>query len=129
MEVKNTTVIDLEKYGVEGQIVLGAPTFRTQNTFKNEFMKLMTVSQSGDISDLPGGDLEILSMLVYVRSAPFKPTVEGFLRFCDTLDGFEVGRAERLYDELCEAKKVYDEGSERISPFVVSAGAGTESSE
>ena len=114
MDMKVKYTIGLERYGVEGQIVLSAPGLRRMNEMKNAVGKSATISRVGGEVTLENalqGDLELLSILVYVEKAPFRPTVEGFLAFCDKLDERNNGDSLVLFEEMKEKVGLIDERS------------------
>lgn len=114
MDMKVKYTIGLERYGVEGQIVLSAPGLRRMNEIKNAVGKSATISRVGGEVTLENalqGDLELLSILVYVEKAPFRPTVEGFLAFCDKLDERNNGDSLVLFEEMKEKVGLIDERS------------------
>ncbi len=131
MDMEMSISIDLEKYGAEGEIILSAPGLRRMTELKNEMSKPARVSKKGaevSVSEVQQGDVEILSILVYVQSAPFERNVESFLSFCDRLAGIKRGNDNLLYDEMIDAVRRIDSG-EVASPLDGSPGAGTVSSE
>lgn len=111
--------IPLGEFGYEGAIAMSKPSFRRLNDAKNavsNVTKLRNVDGQAVIEKTNIGDIEIIGVLAYIRSAPFPPTLEGFLGFCDTLDNAEIGAAQRLWNKMAETAKRIDEGE--TSPFV-----------
>lgn len=121
--------IPLGEFGYEGAIAMSKPSFRRLNDAKNAISnvtKLSTVNGQAVVEKTNIGDIEIIGVLAYIRSAPFPPTLEGFLKFCDTLDNAEVGAAQRLWNKMVETVKKVDEGE--TSPFADSQDQEKESS-
>lgn len=126
---KRELMMDLSEYGVDGHIVFAKPTFRKLNEMKNQsasYIKFEMKRSGSTDATIASGDLEIMNLLTYVKSAPFRMDVEGFLTFMDRVD--EVGGdTEMLYaamndmaDAVCKEVR---------SPFVASPAAGTAISE
>lgn len=121
MDYKAVVYIDLSKYGQDGQIEIAAPTFRRRNEFSNELSRLIKVEQtrgkdvSARIDEIPAGDWNIMQRMLYVRNAPFSPTVEGFLDYTDRMDAMNPGSADALFDAIVEAVNRIDNGD--VSPL------------
>ena len=127
MDAKNIVTIDLTRYGADGSIEMCYPSFRQMNAAKNYAFRQMKMSRDTEsISDLPGGDMEIMSTVTYVSKAPFEKTLEGFLAFADRLDAVSLGAAEVLYAEMQEAVAEIDKVG---SPFGNSQTAMMQSSD
>ena len=126
MDAKNIVTIDLTRYGADGSIEMCYPSFRQMNAAKNYAFRQMKMSRDTEsISDLPGGDMEIMSTVTYVSKAPFEKTLEGFLAFADKLDEMNLGAAEILYAEMQKAVAAIDEVG---SPFGNSQAATMQNS-
>ena len=129
MDVQQLTKIDLSEYGMDGEIILGPPTFRKTIEMKNALgncTKTHLVDGKPVIDETRLGDVDIIMMMAYVRSAPFKADLRGFLNYCDVMDNKEPGSAQRLYDALSALTDAYRDGAK--SPFVNSQEAATENS-
>lgn len=102
MDIRGDVTIDLKEFGYDGQIVLGAPTFRRTNVLQNAITKLVGIKDGEPVLlDTPIGDLNVLTHLAYVKSAPFytgfDKGIEPFMEFMDKLDENERGSAQRLW--------------------------------
>lgn len=129
MDYRTRITIDLTRYGQPGTVELGAPTFRRRTELSNEMSRRMGIEQGKSglkIDSIPSGDLNILQRMAYVRSAPFSPTVEGFLEYTDLMDEQDPGSADALWDAICEAIERIDKGEE--SPLDSSQGLTTQAS-
>lgn len=129
MDVTTIVNIDLAEYGGEGTLEMGMPTLRRLTEIKNETsrrVRLMKAEDSTYMDGLQQGDLEILSVLMYVRRAPFKTTISGFLAYTDTLDEVRVSNGQRLLRRMQEVMREFEALE---SPFADSQGAETASSE
>lgn len=105
MDIRGDVTVDLKEFGYDGQIVLGAPTFRRTNALQNALVKLVDMKDGEPVlQDTPLGDLNILTHLAYVKSAPFytgfDKGIEPIMEFMDTLDEQEPGSAQRLWDVI-----------------------------
>lgn len=131
MDYESVYTIDLIEYGVAGEpITISAPTFGRKVRAKNARTMSAKVSRNGGettVSELGAADQEIISILAFVESAPFQPTLQSFLAFMDRLDGVKKGNADRLYDELVLTVRKVMEGED--GPFADSQPAETASSE
>ena len=127
MDYKTRITIDLSRFGQEGNIELGAPTFKKRIELANEISRLITIEQNKTgmkVDNLEGGTWNILQRLVYIKSAPFEPTFKGFLDYTDRMDECDLGSAERLWDEICAAIERIDNGG--ASPLEPSQEAETQ---
>ena len=115
MDVNPQCIIELGEYGTDGRIVMAPPTFRKRIQFQNDSRK-----------ELPSGDMAIRMILLYVKEAPFEPTQDGYLDFCDMLDERNLGAAKDLFTRM-EAIAVSLEKGE-MSPFAPSPSQETASS-
>lgn len=105
MDIRGDVTIDLREFGYDGQIVLGAPTFRRTNALQNALTKLVGIKDGEPVLlDTPIGDLNVLTHLAYVKSAPFytgfDKGIEPFMEFMDKLDENERGSAQRLWKAI-----------------------------
>ena len=129
MTVTAIVDIDLAEFGGEGTMRMGMPSLRRLTEIKNEtsrYVRLMKAEDNTYMDGLQQGDLEILSVLMYVREAPFKATIEGFLGYTDKLDAVCVGNGQRLMRKMQEVMREFEAIS---SPFANSQEAETASSE
>lgn len=110
--------IDLNRYGYDGEVVMSRPSFRKLRDLRNAITsKAKYVKEDGEVTlqNIPQGDVEILGVLVYVQSGPFRFDVESFLKFCDKIDAVQIGNANRLFDEMNSAAEELDK--EAASPL------------
>ena len=129
-DIQQMTKIDLTEFGMSGEIILGNPTLRKTVEMKNALgncTKTHIVDGKPVVDETSLGDVDIIIMMSYVRSAPFKADLKGFLNYCDVMDNKEMGSAQRLYDRLSALTEVYRAGAK--SPFVSSQGQANENSE
>lgn len=105
MDVRGDVTLDLKEFGYDGQIVLGAPSFRRTNALQNAIVKLVDMKDGKPVlMDTPIGDLNLLTHVAYMKSAPFytgfDKGVEPLLEFMDKLDEKEIGSAQRFWDAV-----------------------------
>ena len=113
MDYKTRITIDLTRYGQEGIIELGAPTFRQRIELSNEISRLMTIEQNKSgikMDNLEGGTWNVIQRMVYVKRAPFTPTFDGFLAYTDKMDEENPGSADMLWEEICSSIDRIDNG-------------------
>ena len=113
MDYKTRITIDLTRYGQEGTIELGAPTFRQRIELSNEISRLMTIEQNKSgikMDNLEGGTWNVIQRMVYVKRAPFTPTFDGFLAYTDKMDEENPGSADMLWEEICSSIDRIDNG-------------------
>lgn len=112
--------IDLAQFGGQGVIEIGEPYFTKKVMTKNIAASLMKVHREGGyevVSDANPGDIEVLSMLQYVRKAPFGTTLKEFYAYCDKLDDQDVGSASRMYQAIQDAVLEYTGKGDENSPL------------
>lgn len=129
MDMKTIVTIDLEEYGAEGTIEMGMPSFRKLTEMRNEASRYVRIQKKGDEAYVDGllqGDQELLSVLMYVKKAPFRCNIEGWFKFCDKIEAEDPSASYRLFRKM---QSVMMEFEKVESPFVDSPEAGTESSE
>ncbi len=110
-----TVEMDLSKYGTEGTVVVGPLTFRRQKESQNAVMHALRCNGGTELvlSDLNLGDIEVITKLAYVRSAPFSTNLSdlsGFYDWTDMLDEKRIGAAQEFYDDLDKAIEKVDSG-------------------
>ena len=130
VDIQQTTKIDMTEYGMVGELVMGNPTLRKTVEMKNALgncTKTHLVDGKPVVDETRLGDVDIIIMLSYVRTAPFKADLNGFLAYCDLMDSRNMGSAQRLFDRMNEIVNEYKEGAK--SPFVKSQEQETENSE
>ena len=129
VDVQQIMKIDLAEYGMQGEIILSNPSLRKTIEMKNALgncTKTHLVDGKPVIDETRLGDVDIIMMMAYVKSAPFKADLKGFLSYCDVLDNKEMGSAQRLYDTLSTMTEAFRNGAK--SPFVNSQEQATENS-
>ena len=109
MDITNRITVDLTKYGLTGEVVMAPPSPRREAWFKNQSMKHTKVDpRTGrpDLTTADVGDIEVLQILTYVKSAPFpKDKLEDYYAYCDKLDDDHPGLSMKIHKELAEAYK------------------------
>ena len=128
-DIQQLTKMDMTEFGMVGEVILGPPTLRRSVETKNALgncTKTHLVDGKPVIDETSLGYVDIIITLSYVRSAPFRPNLEGFLHYCDMLDDKEVGLAQKFYDKLVIMTGPYKDGAK--SPFVNSQEPATENS-
>lgn len=110
-----TVEMDLSKYGAEGKVVVGPLTFRRTKESQNAVTCALRRNGGTElsISDLNLGDVETITKLAYIRSAPFSTDLSdlsGFYDWTDMLDEKRIGSAQEFYDDLDEAIKKVESG-------------------
>lgn len=126
--VKNvsTIALDLKSYGGKGELILAPPSLRKLIDMRNKVAKVKA-SSAGTTMDVEVGDMELMSVLTYVRSAPFKTDMESFLEYCDGLEEKEAGISVRLYDDMRLAIESIDKGE--CNPLELSVDTTTPKSD
>lgn len=126
MDYKSTVYIDMSKYGLEGTIEVGAPTFRKRTELSNELSRQLTLEQTRTgmkVSEIPGGTWSVMQRLIYIRGAPFATDYNGFMAYMDTLDEQYPGVTDALWDDITAAVEKIDKGE--VSPLEDSQGVET----
>lgn len=129
VDVQQMTTIDLTEFGMAGEMVIAPPTLRKTIEMKNAMgncTKTHLVDGKPVVDETRLGDVDVIMALAYVRSAPFRITLDGFLSYCDLMDSRSFGSAEKLYERMNEIIDTYRDGAK--SPFVNSQDQGTENS-
>ena len=93
----------MSDYGQTGTIEMCKPSMRKKVMMKNELGRCTeteVVNGQTVIKDARVGDAEIVRLMAYVNKAPFQPTLNGFLTYCDQMDEKDFGSAERLYQDI-----------------------------
>lgn len=128
MDLKTVFTIDLAEFGGDGLMEMGNPSFRRMNEIKNEATRRARIDPNTNTMDrVPQGDLEILSVLMYVRKAPFTCTIEGWLRYCDILEEKDPLASYALFERMKDVMNQFEEL--KRSPFVPSQAQETPSSD
>lgn len=127
-QIKKTVVIDLAEYGMEGVIEMRKPGPRRLNQLMNDASSYMTFDSEGRPvlkDNIPFGDIQVASILRYTYKAPYALNKESFWEFMDTVEEFDVDKANALY------KRLTDGAAEvaKDSPFANSQQQGTATSE
>lgn len=127
MDIQGSITVDLKDFGGAGQITLAPLSLRRQNELANAIGSV-SVGEYGEISPVKMklGDLSMIKVLVYVKSAPFDTRLddlEPFFQFCDDLDEKHPGASTKMWDRLT---KVVEELEGRSThPFVESEQSPT----
>lgn len=104
--INDIIIIELEPFGGEGVVKLSKPTFRRAQQMKNELGRSMGASVNtrgeGTMKEALLGDIEVIKMLAYVKSAPFSANIDNFFDFCDRLDEKRNGAASELFELMKE---------------------------
>lgn len=123
-------VIPLEKYGMEGEVIMAYPGFKKAQIAEAKSMALTVKYIDGEQQiDLERGYFAALEKASYfVESAPIK--IDGYDSLLDLLDMADKscrGAGEDLMEQILKGLKEITEGN--TSPFAKSPGAVTEKSE
>lgn len=104
--INDIIIIELEPFGGEGIIELSKPTFRRAQQMKNALGKSMGASVNargeGTMKETLLGDIEIIKLMAYVKTAPFSANLDSFLNYCDILDEKRIGSAVDLFTLMKE---------------------------
>lgn len=104
--INDIIIIELEPFGGEGVIELSKPTFRRAQQMKNALGRSMGASVNargeGTMKEALLGDIEVIKLMAYVKSAPFSANLDSFLEFCDRLDEKRNGSASELFELMKE---------------------------
>lgn len=128
MSVDGAVRIDMQRYGMAGEIVVREPRLTRRRKAENAIGRVSGIGVNNvvELDKTSVGDINTIMTLMYVDKAPF-PTdledLEGFYAFCDLLDDRDRGAADRLWDDLCAAVKEITEG--RVDPLDSSATASS----
>lgn len=128
-DIQQLTRMDMTEFGMVGEVILGPPSFRKKAEMRNALgncTKTHMVDGTAVVDETSLGYVDIIMNLVYIRSAPFRTDLEGFLHYCDLMDEKEIGTAQKFYDKLCMMITPYKDGAK--SPFVDSQVQETENS-
>ena len=118
MDYRSTVYIPMSKFGLEGTIEVGAPTFRKRTELSNELSRQLTMEQTRTgmkVSEIPGGTWSVMQRLIYIRKAPFATDYEGFMSYMDMLDNQYPGVSDMLWDDITNAVEKIDKGE--VSPL------------
>lgn len=126
MDVDGAIRIDMQKYGMTGEVVVREPRLTRRRKMENALGRVsgIGVNKTVELSKTSVGDINTLVTLMYVDSAPFPTDLEdlsGFYAYCDRMDDAERGSADRFWDDLCKAVGDITEG--RVDPLGSSAMA------
>lgn len=129
--IGKTIEIDLTEYGDENaKIVLAPMSGSARNRMLNEVGRCCNVPmKKGTIPTMDrvaSGDVQIIMLMAYVKSAPFEPTLKGFLGYMDKLDEKEIGKGCELQDRIAAEVEKIAKGD--LSPLSNSQAAETPSS-
>lgn len=130
MDFNSIVTIDLSEYGLQGTIEMGMPSYKRVADMRNEATRYARICQrNGDEAYVEGllqSDLEELTMLMYVRRAPFPCTLKGWFDFTEVMDAQDKRQTLRLAMRL---KQVAAQFEAIRGPFVSSLAQTTPSSE
>ncbi len=124
--------MDMKDYGMEGIVVLRKPRLTRRKQAENAIGRLARVDGNTiNVTESSLGDVETLTVLTFVESAPFPRdlnNLKAFYDYCDKMDDNEYGSATRFWTDLTENIKRLQE--DREDPLPGSAqGSPTESSD
>lgn len=128
MSVDGAVRIDMQKYGMEGEVVVREPRLTRRRKAENAIGRVsgVGVNRSVELDKTSAGDINTIVTLMYVDSAPFPTDLEnlnGFYAYCDRMDDADRGSAGRFWDDLCKAVGDITEG--RVDPLDSSAMASS----
>lgn len=114
MDLTNRIVIDLTAYGLTGEIVMVPPSPRREAWLKNQSMKHSKIDpHTGrpDIATSDIGDIEVLKIMSFIKSAPFPiDKLDGYYDYCDKIDEEQPGVSRKIHKALAEASVKLDMG-------------------
>lgn len=114
MDITNRITIDLTEFGLTGEIVMAVPSPRRDAWCKNQSMKHATIDpRTGrpDPTHSDVGDIEVLHILTFVKSAPFPiDRLESYYDYCDELDETNPGVAMKIQSAMLEAYLTLSKG-------------------
>ena len=127
MDIQGNISVDLKEFGGAGQIVLAPLSLRRQNELAN-LLGSVTMRDNGEFTPVKVklGDLSMIKVLVYIKTAPFNTRLddlEPFFEFCDELDSNLPGASIELWDRLSKAAEELEARS--THPFAMSAQSPT----
>lgn len=119
MDIRPSITIDLEEYGMTGQIVMEPLTFRREVELRNNLGSAVHYEGTGTDMTVVGqdlGDMELYGIMAYITKAPFNcRSKEAVLQFFDRADDAKVGNGHAIYDRMkAEAQRIKDG---ELSPF------------
>lgn len=127
MVLNKTIAIDLAKYGGDGYVEVGYPSFRRLKLAERNATKYLTKVVNGVPQIVSDGVIEadMERMMAYIESAPFPLSVDGFFEFTDSLDKIKRGSGEEFYRDVVEAIEKVKDGSASPSPSSPEAENGS----
>lgn len=107
MDITNRITIDLTEFGLTGEVVMAPPTPRRDAWNRNQAMKHAKIDpRTGrpDLSSADIGDIEVIQLLTYVKSAPFPINkLEEYYDYCDKVDEEHPGVSMKIQKRIKEA--------------------------
>lgn len=120
MAIDSEIIIDLRKYGLDdGTVIMGVPSTRAKLRYRNRVASTVAKvdaknNVTADLTNL--GDIQLESVLLYVRSAPFD-SIDTLLDITDKIDEkFGMGRGIELIEEMEAAKTKIESGETSPTP-------------
>lgn len=120
MAIDSEIIIDLRKYGLDdGTVIMGVPSTRAKLRYRNRVASTVAKvdaknNVTADLTNL--GDIQLESVLLYVRSAPFD-SIDTLLDTTDKIDErFGMGRGIELIEEMEAAKTKIESGETSPTP-------------
>lgn len=114
MSVDGTATLDMKQYGMDGFVSIREPRFSRRKEAQNAIGRMAKVNgKEIDMSHMDIGDIETIGTLMYVEQAPFPiglTDLKPFYDYCDKLDDWERGLADRFWNDLTEAVRSVQEG-------------------
>ena len=130
LDFNSIVTVDLAEYGLQGTIEMAMPSYKRVADMKKEAMRYARVCRdNGDEAYVEGlfqSDLEELTMLMYVRKAPFPCTLKGWFDFTEVMDAQDKMQTLRLAARL---KSIAADFEAVRGPFVNSLAPGKRTSE
>ena len=114
MDITNRIIIELTEYGLTGEVVMTPPSPRRDAWVKNQSMKHARIDpKTGrpEVGSADIGDIEIIQMLAFVKSAPFAvDKLESYYDYCDKIDEDHPGMSMKLHNALMDSFRKLNAG-------------------
>ncbi len=124
--------MDMKDYGMEGIVVLRKPRLTRRKQAENALGNLARMDKGElRVTESSLGDVETVTMLTFVESAPFPHdlfNLKAFYDYCDRMDDNDYGSATRFWKDLTDNILRLSEDKEDPSQGSVQ-GSQTESSD
>lgn len=124
--------MDMKDYGMDGTVVLRKPRLTRRKQAENALGRIAKVDGNTiNVTESSIGDVETVTMLTFVESAPFPrdlSNLKAFYDYCDRMDDNEYGSATRFWTDM--VNNILRLSEDKEDPLHGSAqGSPTESSD